>query len=250
MNRRLQWLQDRGVINQTQPPTVDDISLKTATIKQLFKDASVAELLDLQQYVKWQLFERGQDVKVVLSTYCGSFENRCIYHQVYATVIRPIISDRIKISFPNITEAQHDNIAEFVAKAMSPKSIRSHKTIEVDALNFLEECGVSIEELSGIYDDVTTIMNELNNPQVRGSDVHRKYGKYTSMDLTNSYLINAVEQLRDKGFSIPYLILTTIRIPYGRRIEACFSDRYGDYVKFVDDELGVPDSFGEESDDD
>ncbi len=238
-NRRLKWLQDRGVLDQTKPPVSND-SLKTTVIKQIFRDASNNELLDLQKYVQWQLFERGRDVKVVLSTYCGSFRDRCIYHEVYVLVIRPIILGCISTLFPNITEAQHYNIVELIVKAISPKS---PEDITINESELLEKYGISVEELSDAHDEIKTMMDAIDTRDYSGIyEQWRKYSEYTSMSITNSYLISAVEQLRNEGVEVPRLILTTIRVPYGKTIKQCFDSNYGDYVEFVDEKKESDDS--------
>ena len=243
MEKRLKWLRKQGIVEQT-PPVPLSGTLKTTVISNIFKEASYDELLDLQKYVQQQLFERGTDVKVVLSTYNNSFENRCIHQVVYVTVIQPVITEYVALRFPEITEAQRANVVEFIAEAMkSPDVMYSSES------QLLEKYGMTIDKLALAYDGLKVTLSSVEEPQEDEPAVYKEWRKYLSMGITNPYLITAVEQLRTKDMKLSHLILTTIRVPYGKVMKEHFNPKYGDYVEFADEDEESSSS-DEESDDD
>jgi hypothetical protein len=232
MADRLRWLRERGILDQT-IPEIHNNSLKTTVIKQIFRDASNDELLNLQRYVQQQLLERGTDVKVLLSPYNDDFKSRCLDQEVYVIVIKPIILDYMTINHPDIKGIQLDNVIEFIADARPPKF--TNIVVTVDALT-LEKYGLSFEELDRAFNKIEEILEQLEEQRGGEPDIYKEWRKYITTSITNPYLISAVEQLRSKnGRALPSLIITTIRVPYGKVIKECFDDRYGDYVEFVDE---------------
>jgi hypothetical protein len=221
MTSSLKLVRKNGRIDQTKP-IVPSGSLKTTAISQIFRDASNDEILDLQKYVQWQLFERGQDVKVVLSVSKGDFKSRCVYPCVYATVIQPIIKDYVTLNCQNITETQRKNVVEFIRAAVSDS-----KTMELSESQLFEDYGMSLDELCRVYTEFMSTMDEIEE--------HEEYRKYFSMSFTNPYLINAVEQLRSEGVEISLLCLATVRVPYGKVMKERFG-HHGDYVELVDED--------------
>lgn len=72
-NHRL-FLQQHNNIQVNPPITKPPInSLKLLAISNLFKDADVEQLVQLRNYIDYELYNQGTNVKIVLSLYKSKF---------------------------------------------------------------------------------------------------------------------------------------------------------------------------------
>ena len=237
------------------------LPLKILTLHRLFEDASYDELLSIQKFVNDQFRARGTDIEVALKAPDSFLTQRGI-SPLYRELLRLICIDFLTTNYAQITEIQRDN-AIALWKPSITLSYKRPIHLDIVCDNLQERCGMSEEELAIFLNDITEITEFMHDydydydeqfirgnyheqfiqdgmciPQLVNNNTTppfpARYYDYVSTDITNPYVIAAVEKLRSEGVPVSDVIITTIRVPLNKKIKQCFDNKFGEYVELID----------------
>lgn len=233
---RLKWLRNEQHLPlqceiEDSSPIVRSVgaTLTECVIRRIFSDASDEVLLRLNRFLKEAMRQRSKPVKLALSLYNASFEDRCASIDLKIEVYKPLIIKYFSLHQPSwvINDVVVDLIARYLADE-----------------NFLEDpteyaariVGCGTIEMEDIIASLMSLCEDNDNEGVGA------YDEFFSMAVDNPHFIAAVERLIAQGKPPKHICIITINLPLGKKIKQCFDMRYGDYVDIVDDDyVGVVD---------
>ncbi len=230
ITERLAWLQNaQGLPMQSDiedlSPMVHsiDATLTECAIRRIFSDASDEVLLRLNRFLKETMRQRARPVKLALSLYNASFDDRCASTDLKTEVYKPLIIKYFSLHQPSwvINDVVVDSIAKYLADD-----------------NFLEDPTQHAARIVGcgaieMEDIIASLMNLCEDNDNEGVGA---YDEFFSMAVDNPHFIAAVERLIAQGKPPKHVCIITINLPLGKKIKQCFDMRYGDYVDIVDDD--------------
>ena len=233
---RIAWLQDEHHLplqsnvsnNEKLFPIVPliDATLTECTVRRIFRDASDEVLLRLNRFLKETMRQRARPVKLALSLYNASFEDRCASTDLRVEVCKPLIVKYFSVKQPSwvINDVVVDLIANYLADDDIFEDPIYHACRVAHIVNCdKDEMGKIIDGLVRLYED-----NDIEGVVM--------YDEFFSMAVDNPHFIAAVERLIAQGKPPKHICLVVINLPLGKKIKQRFDMRYGDYVDIVDDD--------------
>lgn len=264
------FLQGHNNIN-VEPPIVEPPiakppidSLKLLMVSNLFKDADAEHLIQLRNYIDYELRNRGTDVKVALSLYKNRFYANGTSSVVYEEILRLIVVEFLSINYTKLKHSTYllDRLYGMLMTDLyhlGKVSTYYDTKITIDADKLQADCQLKVDELLTMYehlmslyddieeyhedivDDIEGYYNMINigledNCSIPGLETNKAqtYFKYFWPDFTNPYIISAIEKLHNKNISTHGMLIMTIRVPANKQIKQCHDNIFGDYVEFVD----------------
>ena len=228
-------------------------SLKISTLRCLFRDSSLEELNDLRTLIDNEICERGTEIKIALSMSKTNFPSRCMDNVLYFEVLKLLFQDYIKTNYTQLTERQSDKLLKLFFRCEEERE-KDHIEVIVRTMDVQEDYGMTSEELNTVCANILNIMGFIihkpngylgvitgskNNKIIRPRDplvppFPVRYMDYLSMEITNPYIIEAIEKLRNENIEIQGIIIMTIRVPHNKEIKHLFDNEFGDYIELID----------------